>query len=384
VTDRTRVSIISGLCVRNDAISNAVLDQADTLERHGYEVKVFAHHADVDRRPVTTVGDPWILQRDDHFLRSDLLIFHFGIYYSLFNAVLVAPARSEIVVHFHNVTPPGLLDGWSRSQVMRGLDQLTIAERANSVWCVSAHNAEVLLSETDVDPARVRVVGLLVPWADEVGSPAEPCHPESATRLLSVGRIVAAKGVVDLVRAFAGIPDDRVTLDLVANSAQSDGRYVREVERLIAELGLECRIRVRFDVDDDELRCLYRDTDVYVSASHHEGLCVPVIEALAAGRRVVATDAGALPDTVNGFGTIVGVGDVAALSAAITAEVRRGADAGAGILTDELVEHVRTFGPVAYERRLLHEVADVLERSDRPSARTRGEVRPAPAAVGQD
>jgi glycosyltransferase involved in cell wall biosynthesis len=62
---------------------------------------------------------------------------------------------------------------------------------------------------------------------------------------------------------------------------------------------------------------LYARSDVLVIPSHHEGYCVPVIEAYGFGRFVVSYDAGNLPTIVGGLGTVVPTGDVAALEAAI-------------------------------------------------------------------
>jgi glycosyltransferase involved in cell wall biosynthesis len=51
-------------------------------------------------------------------------------------------------------------------------------------------------------------------------------------------------------------------------------------------------------VDDHELATLYRCAAVHVSASEHEGLGVPALEAMSFGVPVVVRDAGALRDTV--------------------------------------------------------------------------------------
>jgi glycosyltransferase involved in cell wall biosynthesis len=60
-------------------------------------------------------------------------------------------------------------------------------------------------------------------------------------------------------------------------------------------------------VEDDELRALYSVARVYLSLSEHEGYGVPLVEAVLAGVPVVARDAGAVRETLDGAGVLVGV-----------------------------------------------------------------------------
>ena len=59
-----------------------------------------------------------------------------------------------------------------------------------------------------------------------------------------------------------------------------------------------------------------------VVTSEHEGFCVPVVEAMAAGLPVVAFDQGAVPEVLGGAGVLVSDKDPYALAAAIAALLR--------------------------------------------------------------
>src|SRR4029079_5158532 len=68
---------------------------------------------------------------------------------------------------------------------------------------------------------------------------------------------------------------------------------------LMAELGIRDRINIRSDVADEELAGLYRGASVFVQSSHEEGLGISVLEAMACGLPVVATDTYGSRETVD-------------------------------------------------------------------------------------
>jgi glycosyltransferase involved in cell wall biosynthesis len=55
-------------------------------------------------------------------------------------------------------------------------------------------------------------------------------------------------------------------------------------------------------VSDWELAAFYRHASVYLSMSEHEGFCVPLVEAMAAGVPVMAYASSAVPETLGGAG----------------------------------------------------------------------------------
>ncbi len=72
------------------------------------------------------------------------------------------------------------------------------------------------------------------------------------------------------------------------------------------------RVRLLGAVDDPTLDALYRRARVSVVPSAYEGFGFPVIEAMARGCPVVASDASSLPEVAGGAGVLVAPGDVGA------------------------------------------------------------------------
>jgi glycosyltransferase involved in cell wall biosynthesis len=107
-----------------------------------------------------------------------------------------------------------------------------------------------------------------------------------------IGRIVREKGVVELIEAMARVvseaPDTRLLV--VGDTLASDGDTAakRLVQEAIREHGLEDK--VRFAGLRDDIPCLLRAMDVFVLPSWREGMPRSIIEAMAIGLPVVATD----------------------------------------------------------------------------------------------
>lgn len=356
----SRIAIVAGVCTRHDAISNVVRHQESILRDAGHEVAVLTHHTDFPGGSHVEVTDAWMLQRYPEYTDADLVILHFGIQYGLFDSLLLRHPRARRVVHFHNVTPPELLGPAPRIQAQKGIDQASIIDRADSVWSDSTHNTECLLAWSDVRPEVVVPMPLFVPHGlhsqRRTGGPAGA--PE-VVELLYVGRLTGSKGVCDVVRAVAALPTalaGRVNLRLAGSALHSDAGYIEALRTLVAELGLEERVALELDAEDSRLHALYDDSHVFVTATRHEGFCVPVVEALSAGCHVVATDVGAVAETVGRCGALVPPGDVDALAGALAHAVE---DVLAGRRPYEAAEvaaHLEQYSPEAFARRLLRQV----------------------------
>jgi glycosyltransferase involved in cell wall biosynthesis len=145
-----------------------------------------------------------------------------------------------------------------------------------------------------------------------------PDHPWLAPGqppvILGVGRLTRQKDFSTLIRAFAEVRRRRVARLLILGEGEERTR----LQALAAELGL----------GDDVALPGFRDnamaymaaSRVFVLSSAWEGLPTVLIEALAAGARVVSTDCPSGPREIlqeGRLGTLVPVGDPAALAGAM-------------------------------------------------------------------
>lgn len=132
-------------------------------------------------------------------------------------------------------------------------------------------------------------------------------------RFLAIGRLAAQKNFPLLLESFARMagPDDRLAII-------GEGSARRALEAQIAQAGLGDKVRLPGHVSplDAELAA----ADALVLSSDYEGVPAVVAEALAAGLPVVSTRCSVSMDDMLGagrFGTLVPVGDAAALAAAM-------------------------------------------------------------------
>jgi len=144
--------------------------------------------------------------------------------------------------------------------------------------------------------------------------------PESAPVVGIVGRLAPIKDVGTFLRAAAAV---RAAVPAVRFAVVGDGEERGRLEAERARLGLEdC---VFFHGWRRDMAAVYGDLDVVVNCSRNEGTPVALIEAMAAGRPVVATRVGGTPDLLGDGrrGLLVPPGDAGALATGVVDALRR-------------------------------------------------------------
>ena len=236
-----------------------------------------------------------------------LVLYHYG---------LASPAgdvyresTASRILRYHNITPAEHFDGFDdviARQLRDARAELPALSRASRcVWADSNYNAEEIRaighdsvivaplffrqSEWDVAPDVATLAKFNVPM----------------TNFLFVGRIAPNKGVEDLIQAFAyyhGAIDPRSRLIIVGSEA-SCPRYFAMLRLLAAQLNLQ---HVCFEgfVTDTQLAAYYRLADIFVTASRHEGYCLPLLEAMYRGIPVIARATGGMPEALDGAGVL--------------------------------------------------------------------------------
>lgn len=120
-------------------------------------------------------------------------------------------------------------------------------------------------------------------------------------RILWVGRLDPQKAPEVVIQALAALPPEkRAELTLIGK-----GSLEPSLRRLVAGLGLEDRVRFIGAVDHAGIQEHYHRADILALATRYEGFCIPILEAMAAGLPVLASDTPPLGEILGGTGMIV-------------------------------------------------------------------------------
>jgi len=134
--------------------------------------------------------------------------------------------------------------------------------------------------------------------------------------LLFVGRMAGNKRIDLLVESLARIRMEIANTKLLlvgdSRSAPAYAAEARQAKELAAKLGIAKD--VIFTGRVERLPEYYRLADIFVTASQHEGFCVPVIEAMASGVPVIGSHSAALPWVIGEAGLTFTSGDVEELA----------------------------------------------------------------------
>lgn len=201
----------------------------------------------------------------------------------------------------------------------RGVDGLSRWPKAiaHRVLRRSCEHATVVVVPSEWTAARVRAACERAPRIVVVPNGVElpPPSPDAlGEHLLHVGHLEPRKNLDVVVRALARVPvEQRRHLWLVGRDAGA-GTGLR---RLAAELGVAANVRFVGTLGEPALQQLYATARAVVVPSLHEGFGLAALEALAHGRPVLASAAGALPEVCGAHATLLPPHDVDAWAQAL-------------------------------------------------------------------
>jgi len=308
-----------------DAVTDTAFGLRDVLRRVGPS-EIFAHYvhealegevgrlADYAARPGAAAG-------------RNLLVYHASIGEPAVCSFLLE-RREKLVLLYHNITPAEyfvdvdpafaalLSDGRVELAALRGRVCLALAVSAyNAADLRALGYSDVRLSPLPVDTGRLPALA---------SDPATVAHLEEhlgGPLVLFVGQILPHKRPDLLLSAYHVlvtylVPD--AYLALVGSCPQPGYRQVLESFRL--QLNLH-RAWLPGRVSAAALAAWFRAAAVFVTVSEHEGVCVPVLEAMAFDVPVVARACAAIPETLGGAGLLLPPDDDPVLVAEAVAEV---------------------------------------------------------------
>jgi glycosyltransferase involved in cell wall biosynthesis len=288
-------TLVAGSLARGEDSMAFVADARDVqivrIDQLGREISPL-------RDLVATVRLAWLIRRE----RPDILHTHTAKAGTVGRvaALLAGRRRPRIVVHtFHGHVLRGYF-GPVRSWFFLLLERW-LASRTTALIAVSPQVRDDLVALGVAPPERFVVIRLGIELGERV-APEQNGRAESR-RYLGIepdrfavgwiGRMTAVKRTDDVLVAFKRLRDEGVDAVLCM---VGDGPDRQDLERRAHELGI-VRDTLFLGYQED-VAPFYAAFDALVLPSSNEGTPVSAIEALAAGRPVVATRVGGVPDVV--------------------------------------------------------------------------------------
>ena len=268
---------------------------AEPLRRAGIEVRVLGIERLRQRDAVDRV------RNEVERAQPDLL--HAQLEFSTILGTRVARSKGiPTVATIHTIEQPR---PFTRDGLRERLMHRALRTRTDRVIAVSKRARDHIVATASLP--RNRVIALwngidLAPFrTPSVGRGdirAELGIPVKAPLIVTVAVLRQPKGVQDMIEAMSQIGD---RLPNAHYLVVGDGAHRAELEALVGRLDLADR--VLFSGRRDDVADLLGASDVFALPSHTEALPTVVIEAMAAGLPVVATDVGGIPEMVERGGT---------------------------------------------------------------------------------
>lgn len=289
--------------------------------------------------------------------RPDVVHVHCVGPNGLYALILVPLLRLPLIVTSHGEQTMDATQVYERSAVQRWVLR-RLLRRADAV---SACSADALrhLEPYGPDGPVVAPSSVIHNGIDlsEFRQPS-PASPHPRPYLLALGRHVWNKGFDVLLRAYAGLAPRYPAIDLIV---AGDGAEHTDLIALARDLGIADRVVFPGRTDRAQTATLFHHALFFVLPSLQEPFGIVNLEAMAAGKAVIATRTGGVPEIVHDGqnGLLVPPADVDALARAMetllhdhTYAVRLGT-AGARLVAERYTwDHVSSSYLTLYERVL--------------------------------
>jgi glycosyltransferase involved in cell wall biosynthesis len=219
---------------------------------------------------------------------------------SLFMAVYRRAGKVDVIHANWSLTGlicglAGRLRGCPVITTLRGSDvarlETSRPTRLLTAWTLKLSHHTVAVSSAMTDELRARFpqsaarLSHIPNGVDDVLRSLPLPEAADTLKIAAVGNLIPGKAVHELLRALAGC-DGSLSME---TTVVGDGPERESLEALACDLGLPGKVRFAGNLPPHAVAAVLGESDVFVLTSHSEGRPNVVVEAMAAGRAIVAT-----------------------------------------------------------------------------------------------
>lgn len=171
-------------------------------------------------------------------------------------------------------------------------------KRSDAILTVSNHSRNDIATYFHIPENKIHIIPNGVDFA-EFNNPIDRAQRESVREkyqlpekfILYFGSTRKHKNVDSILKAYARIPETiKETVHLVITNANE------QLKQLAVDLGIQQFVRFVGQVEDTDKVAFYQLADLKIFVSFYEGFGIPIIEAMAAGTPVIASNVSSLPE----------------------------------------------------------------------------------------
>lgn len=211
-----------------------------------------------------------------------------------------------VAVIFYDLIPYLFPDQYLGNAILRGwyTEKMTHLRKADLLLAISHSSLQEAVTHLDIAESRVVNISSGIDAAQfrQPGAPWEQVARKfgvSGAYLLYTGAADPRKNLSSFLRAFSSLPDSVVFHISIVVVGQLTSRERAALRDIAKKFPRGCKqLIITGYVTDDELISFYRNALAFVFPSIHEGFGLPLLEAMAVGCPVIASNCSVFPEVV--------------------------------------------------------------------------------------
>jgi len=177
-----------------------------------------------------------------------------------------------------------------------------LATQSMLIFTNSNSTKKDIVDVWDINPDKIKVVFAGIDF--EIFKKRDPSECSNMRKkyalpnkyLLYVGGLDPRKNIETLLMAFNHVSKYNTNLYLVIVGDYTKSKYFKKFSMIIDRLKIRNRVIFPGFVPDEDLSCMYSESDALLFPSIYEGFGIPVIESLACGTPVITSRTSSIPE----------------------------------------------------------------------------------------
>lgn len=290
-----RVVQLVSVLKSGDAVGNIIVAIDNLLKENGYQSNIYAYEN------CTDLSEVCILDEESYFSPNDIVVVH--VVGEMPFLKEISMYSSKKILFYHNITPPAFYERYdtkTADYLKFGLDEVkNLSQSFDFCITVSEYNKMQLVEMGYT--CQIEAIPCLVDYSI-FDIDVEKKKKDRKT-IIYVGRVVPNKEIEDIINAynrFIEIYGEIADLYILGSYNENDVYYQE-----LKSMNNKGKVCFTGKVSQEELVRFYKNADLYISMSEHEGFCIPLVEAMYNSVPIIAYDSSAIAETLGMGGILV-------------------------------------------------------------------------------